>query len=311
MQCISPLKAAYGRDLTSIVYSPRKATKELDPFKFECRKCLPCRLNQAREKAVRCWHESKTVDDSIFLTLTYEDEKLESPRLIYSHIQKFMKDLRNDIQYNDPQRKIRAMVTGEYGEENKRPHWHLIIFNYRPQDQPSKPLRTTVLGDRIYRSPLIESIWSRGNTEYGEVTLDSASYVARYAAKKLVHGRDQDHDYHPIHKTPHGRGLGRKWIEQNWEHTFQNGFVVLPNGSPTRIPRYYVDWAKKQMPDLWLYYVTEVRPKVIIKAQEQEAKELEIYLKNREGNAFAKTRNKVKLTILESKFKKLQEQLKL
>lgn len=310
MRCISPLKAAFGRDLTSIVYSYRKATKELEAFEFECRKCIPCLLNQAREKAIRCYHETKTSEDSIFLTTTYDDEHLESPRLIYSHFQTFMKDLRNHLQYHDPDRKIRAMVTGEYGEETKRPHWHAILFNYRPSDQPRRPLRTTPLGHSIHRSPLLQTLWSKGNTEYGEVTLDSANYVARYSAKALIHGPEKDL-YKPIHKTPHGRGLGRTWIERHYLHTFENGFVVLPNGQQSKIPRYYVDWAKKHHPTLWEYYVTQTRPKIIQLATQKEMEELEIYIKNREETPYAKTRSNIKHRILEQKFKKLQEKLKL
>ena len=310
MRCISPLKAAYGRDLTSIVYSYKKATKEIVPFEFECRRCLPCLLNQAREKAVRCWHETKTVDDSIFLTTTYNEESLESPRLNYSHWQEFMKDLRNYLQYHDPDRKIRAMVTGEYGEENKRPHWHAIIFNWRPHDQPTRPLRTTPLGHMVFRSPLVQRIWDKGNTEYGEVTLDAANYVARYSAKSLVHAEARDL-FKPIHRTPHGRGLGRTWIERNWLHTFENGFVILPNGQQSKIPRYYVDWAKQHHPSVWEYYVTQVRPKIMRLAEEKEREEFEIYLKNRNESSYAKTRRSVKLRILESKFERLQEKLKL
>ena len=35
------------------------------------------------------------------------------------------------------------MVTGEYGEKNKRPHWHVILFNYRPKDATYKYTNTT------------------------------------------------------------------------------------------------------------------------------------------------------------------------
>lgn len=317
MRCIAPIKAGYGHDLTSIVYSTKKATKELLGFEFECRKCLPCRLNQAREKSIRAWHETKTVDDSIFFTATYNEESLLSPKLIYADWQQFMKDLRNHLQYHDPDRKIRAMVTGEYGDKNKRPHWHAIIFNYRPEDQPLRPTRHTELGHPTYVSPLLDKLWGRGNTEYGEVSIESAGYVARYAAKKLTHGRDQDHDYHPVHKTPQGRGLGRTWIEQNWLHTFENGFVVLPNGQKSKIPRYYVDWAKIHHPSLWEYYVTEIRPRIMLEANENARKEEILYWQSFHDNVRVYnskpplTRSKIKETILKAKFKILQEKLKL
>lgn len=138
---------------------------------------------------------------------------------------------------------IPYIVTGEYGDKHKRPHWHAILFNYRPLDEKFK--YTSDSGHDVFTSEEISKLWKRGNIEYGEVTIDSANYVARYAAKKLVHGNDQDHDYHPLHKTSSRRAIGKTWISQNWKHTFENGFIVLPNGQSSKIPRYYVDWLKK------------------------------------------------------------------
>lgn len=303
MRCIRPLKASFDRN-GDLTHSSRNRDPSLVSFEFECRKCLPCRLNTAREKAIRCWHESQNYEDNIFLTLTYNEESLESPRLIYPHFQKFMKDLR----YREG-KKIPMMVTGEYGDENKRPHWHALLFNYRPIDAIED--RETDRGDRVYTSRILNDLWSRGNTEFGSLTIDSANYVARYAAKKLTHGRDQDHDFHPIHKTSSKYGLGRSWIEKHWERTFEQGFVNLPNGQISKIPRYYVDWAKRHHPSVWEYYVTQIRPNIMILAEESERKELELYIKNREDTQWAQTRSKIKLTILESKFKQLQERLKL
>ena len=145
------------------------------------------------------------------------------------------------------------MVTGEYGELNKRPHWHAILFNYRPTDQ--KLLRTTDRGYRVYHSQNLEKIWNKGIIEYGTVSLDCANYVARYAAKKLTHGRDQEHDFHPIHKTSSKHGIGKKWIEKYWEQTFNHGYVTLENGEKAGIPRFYQDWLKKNHPDKFFEYL--------------------------------------------------------
>lgn len=248
-------------------------------------------------------------EENIFLTLTYDDEHLESPRLIYQHFQKFMKDLRDDQNY----KKIPLMVTGEYGDKNKRPHWHALLFNYRPHD--AVKLYTTDRGDSVWRSEYLQQLWGRGNTEFGSVTLDSASYVCRYSAKKLTHGNDQDHDYHPIHKTSSKHGIGRSWIEKNYKHAFLNGFVTLPDGQVTNIPRYYVDWAKNNQPEYWRKYVTEVRPRIIKLAEAKQRKEDLEYISDcmnyKGGASYPTPRAKVKETILKRKFKRLQENLKL
>lgn len=307
MRCIRPLKAGFDRN-GDITYSSRQRDPALVGFEFECRKCLPCRLNLAREKAIRCWHQSKYHENNIFLTLTYNEKSLESPRLNYEHFQEFIAKLR-ESNGREPENRITYMVTGEYGEKNKRPHWHAIIFNYSPKD--GKLLRTTEREEKVFRSETVERLWDKGNTEYGEVTIDSAGYVARYAAKKLVHGRDQEHDYHPIHKTSSKRAIGRSWIEENYLHTFENGFIVGPDGQQLKIPRYYVDWAKKHHPTLWEHYVTEVRPEIMKGAERKEKRELDEYMRNRDESPFAKKKCQIKLRILESKFKQLQEKLKL
>lgn len=326
MRCIRPIKASFGLD-GNISFSRQTSSLELGGFEFGCRKCLPCRLSGAREKALRAHHEALTSKDSIFLTLTYNEASLASPRLQYLDFQLFMKSLRERITRNITCPQLRKelrvgyMVTGEYGDKNKRPHWHALLFNFRPDDSLLE--RTTDRGDQIYGSRLIDSIWARGKTEFGEVSIDSASYVARYAAKKLIHGNDQDHDFHPVHRTSCVHALGKKWIEKNWAQTFGLGFCYLPNGQRTGIPRYYCDWLKENKPDEWVRYVTQIRPKTIALAEEvarRELQEFEDELKHMKEQhkdhsiglgKYPLKRSTVKHTILKRKFEQLQEHLKL
>lgn len=317
MQCIRPIKAGYN-SAGDLVYRNTGWSNELVGLQFECRKCLPCRLNIAREKAIRCWHESKCHDDSIFLTLTYDDAHLASPRLQYIDFQLFMKSLREfrvrKITDPDLRKKfyIPMMVTGEYGELNKRPHWHALLFNYRPIDAVYK--YTTDRGDKVWSSEEISSLWSKGSVEFGSVTIDSAGYVARYAAKKLVHGKDGEHDFNPIHKTSSRHAIGRSWIERHWRHCFHNGFVVLPDGSQSKIPRYYVDWLAKEKPDEWLRYVTGIRQTIIDESVAKSRREELEYLSSVLGapeRSFPLDRKQVKVRVLQTKFKRLQERLKL
>ena len=219
MRCINPLKSGLNiigkRTYKSRQFNPGNGV----PMEFECRKCLPCRLNIAREKAVRCVHEAAMHDDNIFLTLTYDDAHLASPRLDYRDFQLFMMRLREKVTRGITDKSLRDslyipyMVTGEYGEKNKRPHWHAILFNYSPSDAVYK--YSTHSGERVFDSAELSSLWGKGNLEFGSVTIESAGYVARYAAKKLVHGRDGEHDFDPIHKTSAivtGKQIGRAHV---------------------------------------------------------------------------------------------------
>jgi hypothetical protein len=254
-------------------------------------------------------------ENNIFLTLTYDQENLKSDRLIYKDFQLFMKKLRRNTpkDYDSKHTHIPFMVTGEYGEKTKRPHWHALLFNYKPKD--AKHLYTTKHGEKVFDSVLLSKLWGKGKLEFGSVTIDSAGYVARYAAKKLAHGKDQDHDYHPIHKTSSRRAIGRTWIEKYYKHTFENGFIVLPNGQTTKIPRYYVDWCKVHKPEIYTEYVTGRREEIIDKAKMKARKEELIYLSEMANTPLGSirpiTRTKVKETILKSRFKRLQEHLKL
>ena len=315
MECIRPIKAGFVRS-GDITYSIRKFSKELEPFAFPCRKCLACRLNIAREKAIRAVHESKIHNDNIFLTLTYDNDHLpKDGKLNYLDFQLFMKSLREKINRNikNKENKIHVsyMVTGEYGDKTKRPHWHAIIFNYRPTDAKYK--YSSDHGEDVFTSTEIRDLWNRGNIEFGSVTMDSAGYVARYAAKKLTHGQDQEHEYHPIHKTSSKHAIGKKWIEKYYKDVFSKGYIILPDGQKAGIPRYYVDWHKKHHLDDHLVFLETIKQQAVTRAKEQaQADELEFKKQcdQATGGIALKTKQ-VKMTILKQKFKLLQERLKL
>lgn len=184
-----------------------------------CGKCLECRLEYARQWAIRCVHEAKMHDSNTFITLTYSNENLKSDRLQYSDFQGFVKRLRNHIRQEtlnvlyagysqETQRqkfkqlkkespenykkiiekeRISIFVTGEYGETKKRPHWHAIIFNWEPKDKVYR--RQNENGDKIYKSQTLDTLWGKNNpkespSELGDVTFNSAGYVANLS---LIH----------------------------------------------------------------------------------------------------------------------------
>nr|QJB19511.1 MAG: replication initiator protein [Microvirus sp.] len=274
----------------------------LVPFQLPCGKCLACHLNRAREKGIRAWHESKFHSDSIFLTLTYSDEHLKSDKLIIADSQNFIKRLRKSL--NHP---IGVVTTGEYGTKTKRPHWHYLIFGYRPNDCVVR--RTTDFGP-TYDSGTIRKLWEdRGRIEIGAVTLESASYVARYGAKSLGECRPE---YKPHHRTGSKSALGKSWIERYHRQTFERGYINLPNHSPSKIPRYYVDWAKKEVPELWRHYAVNIAPELQFKAEMRARKEeLDFFsqLASYKGGKglYPLNRRQVEHIILKQKFKNLAE----
>lgn len=312
MRCTSPRKVSFTRE-GEITFSPRQFSKEFEPFQLPCSKCIECRLDYARQWAIRCVHEAKMHSENSFITLTYSDEHLRSAKLIYEDFQLFMKKLRKT--QNDP---IGIFVTGEYGEKTKRPHWHALLFGWRPKDQVL--IRTNHRGDEIYSSGTLSRLWNKGMCELGSVTIESAGYCARYAAKKLVHGRDDEHEFRPISKKSSKHAIGKSWLEKNFPDVFTHGKLVLrtPDGGTTvaAIPRYYERWFRDNHPDLWVHYVTHVKAAICKKGQERSEKEEQDWINemNRRRDLGRKnplTANQVREIISEQKFKNLQAHLKL
>lgn len=248
MRCTSPRTVGFHADGSTLCWSKKNFSKEFATFQLPCGKCIDCRLEYAAQWAIRCVHEAQMHENNIFLTLTYDNDHLGDNVLDYEDFRSFMKSVRK-LQ-NEP---IGFFATGEYGEKSKRKHWHAIIFNFKPKD--AKLYRKTARGEEVFTSETITRLWKRGLCEFGGVTRESAGYCARYAAKKLGHGLDGEHNYEPISKKSNRNAIGKKWIEKHWQHVFALGAVVLNDGSTAPIPRYYERWLREKQPAAWLAYV--------------------------------------------------------
>lgn len=336
MRCTDPRTVGFQADGRTISWSQKKYSKEFATFQLPCGQCIECRLEYARQWAIRCVHEAKMYEENSFITLTYSDENLKSPKLQYRDFQLFAMKLRSKIRYDVrkkigkknwslltqaerkeiyDQHKIGIFVTGEYGDKTKRPHWHAIIFNWEPRDKKSK--YTNHRGDRVFSSETLNALWSHGIAELGSVTFESAGYCARYAAKKLSHGRDDEHDYQPISKKSSHQAIGKKFLEKYWRDVFNHGYIILSDGTQCTVPRYYEKWLAKHHPTEYSRYVTETKQKKIesasARAEVDRLKEISTRdLRISEGRySPAISKSKVRQKIIESKFKQLQSKLKL
>jgi len=180
-------------------------------------------------------HEKQMYEDSCMLTLTYAPKHMPwGDSLHLPHFQKFMKRLRKHAQ---PQR-IRFFHCGEYGDLYARPHYHALLFGYAFPDRTSRGKRN---GFPIWGSPSLEKLWPYGRHEIGEISFESAAYVARYILKKITGIRADDH-YHgrdPEYVTMSRRpGIGRPWLDANATEVFPSDSVIA-RGIPMKPPRYY------------------------------------------------------------------------
>lgn len=310
MRCTSPKTVGFKSDGKTLCWSPKNYNKEYPTFQLPCSKCISCRLEYARQWAQRCVHEASMYENNSFITLTYNDENLGDNKLNYKDFQDFMKRLRS----KEPQLEISYFVTGEYGEKSKRKHWHAILFNYRPHDQTHR--RTTERGDKIYTSNDLSNLWPFGNHEIGEVTIESAGYCARYAAKKLVHGNDQEHEFQPISKKSSKHAIGKRWLEKHWEDVFNHGYIINADGVKSGVPRYYEKWLKRERPGHWRHYRTKTKEELLLRLikEEEEISKQEFDInweRLNQGKSKQITRNETRAKILKDKFDKLQKLLKL
>lgn len=318
MRCLSPRTVGFEADGKTISWSQKTYSKEYASFQLPCGKCIECRLEYARQWAIRCVHEAQMHENNSFITLTYSDEHLKSEKLQYIDFQLFLKRLRKDIwSKNKHQPKesyeISTFVTGEYGDQRKRPHWHALIFNWRPTDLTPKYENHN--GDIVYNSPSLSTLWGKGITELGSVTFESAGYCARYAAKKLVHGND-GHEWEPISKKSTKNAIGKKFLQKYWTDIFNYGYVILADGKKCQIPRYYEKWLQKNQPIAWQSYVTQLKAnrnlKAATKAQQEIDAEHQINEKRLSNGklTYQITKKQTQKIIIDQKFKQLQQHLK-
>jgi hypothetical protein len=238
MACYRPLRAyapASGRNADGkldISFKPRYGYSEI---LLPCGQCIGCRLERSRQWAMRCVHEAQMYEHNCFVTLTYDDEHLpKDGSLNKRDITLFLKRLRKRYGAG-----IRFYQCGEYGELLQRPHHHAILFNF---DFPDKQLWSVRDGVRLYRSESLEQLWPYGYSTIGDVTFESAAYVARYCTKKITgkvageHYEGKMPEYATMSRRP---GIGRAWLEKYKDDVYNYDYVVLRNGLKLRPPRYY------------------------------------------------------------------------
>lgn len=238
----------------SIVFNPRDGFIDL-PVVLPCGRCIGCRLERSRQWAIRCVHEASLYSDNCFITLTYSDDHLpDGGALVLKHYQDFMKRLRfrflGSRKVHRPEKGgkgapgIRFFHCGEYGEKFARPHYHACLFNF---DFPDKKLWSEKRGHRLYTSAILEKLWPFGFSTIGDVTFESAAYVARYIMKKVT-GEPADAHYggrppEYVTMSRGGRGTGHGGIGKGWYEKF-NGEVypadsVVMRGREMKPPKFY------------------------------------------------------------------------
>ena len=138
-----------------------------------CGKCELCRDKKSREWSFRAVCESATATSMpYFLTLTYNNEHLPKCGIFKEEIQLFLKRLRIKLDRLNISHNLRYVAVGEYGTKSKRPHYHMILWNF-PNDSEHFRTVTSVLH-------FIESSWVAHNGKYnsdGSPVMESLGFA--------------------------------------------------------------------------------------------------------------------------------------
>lgn len=258
-----------------------------------CRQCIGCKLTYSRHWAIRCMHEKQMHRFNSYITLTYNDKHAPKDFSLQHHdFQRFMRKVRKKImnppaksackagadsylknlallyEYEDckgapdaPEKAlarpapIKFYMCGEYGPEQGRPHYHALLFGLDFNDRLY--WKTTKAGSKIYRSPTLENLWQKGFSSVGDLTFESAAYIARYVMKKRTGDGEKQHyqvldletgeivkrkkEYNQMSRRP---GVGSSWIEKYASDIYTTGKVTA-RGYRQNPPRYYDKHYKK------------------------------------------------------------------
>ncbi|WNK13536.1 MAG: replication initiator protein [Microvirus sp.] len=233
-----------------------------------CGRCIGCRLEKTRQWALRCVHEASQNEANAFVTLTYNDASLPTGgTLDKSAFPAFMKRLRKSQSHRDEFgnhwfRRIRFFACGEYGDRDRRPHYHAILFNYYPEDAR---LAREKSGNKeaLYTSKSLDRLWGLGHCWVGQVSYKSAGYTARYIVKKITgdladeHYRTIDprtgevHQIEPEFALMSRRpGIGFQWFHKFHTDVYPSDFSIAQGFKSGKPPAYYDKLLDRRDPDM-------------------------------------------------------------
>lgn len=219
--------------------------------------------------------------DNAFITLTFNDENLPLDESICKPtLQKFFKRLRKNTGAE-----IRFLSSAEYGDKYNRPHYHALLFGY---DFPDLKYWREVRGSHLYTSEILSDAWqNQGFVTIGDISFQSAAYVARYVVKKHK-GKNAFYNYQhitrygePVQLTPefatmsNQPGLGSSWYDKFKTDVFPDDFILM-DGRKKRVPRYYLNKLEIAQPDLYQAIIKTRKEKHLLHPENNTPDRLEI-----------------------------------
>lgn len=207
-------------------------------FNVGCGKCYPCKSKRKQQWSFRLHQELNHANSAHFITLTYNDESIPItrgvPHLYKKDLQDFIKrvrnnhlkyykqelDLRNTKTAQNLAPQIRYFACGEYGEKTKRPHYHVILFNY---------------SNNIVES--LVDVWKLGHVHIGDVNKATIAYTSKYIMKDSDDVLKEYPMFNTMSKRP---PIGHSYFDMKKYH-LENQLITCKdqNGNLMLLPRIY------------------------------------------------------------------------
>lgn len=326
MSCYKPLIRLYNPDNKEIsgrVYSlARFSQLSGKQLKYEdlmynpkvmlipCGQCIGCRIRQREDWTTRIELEARDYpkEEVWFITLTYDDdhvpgmivktgeimrkvqytwkagEKLPSSVqiLLYEDIQKFLKRLRKAYRG-----KLRYFVAGEYGEQTARPHYHMILYGWKPTDLENL---YKIHHNGYYTSKWLTDLWGMGQIQIAQAVPETYRYVAGYVTKKMyeIDGKKANAYYEIGQTKPFAcmslkPGLGDHYYQEHKAEIWRQGYIQCSNGKQAQIPRYYEKQMEAENPQrLWRIKQNRQKNAIEQKRLQLEGQEYKTVLETKE-----------------------------
>lgn len=244
-----------------------------------CGQCIGCKIGQREDWTTRIELEARSYpkEEVWFITLTYDDDHVpgmivktgeimrkvqytwkpgeKRPSsvqiLLYEDIQKFLKRLRKAYRG-----KLRYFVAGEYGEQTARPHYHMILYGWKPTDLKNL---YKIHHNGYYTSKWLSDLWGMGQIQIAQATPETYRYVAGYVTKKMyeIDGKKANAYYELGQTKPFAcmslkPGLGDQYYQEHKAEIWRQGYIQCTNGKKAQIPRYYEKQMEAENPQrLW------------------------------------------------------------
>lgn len=289
MPCFYARDAWQIREGEKLVFT--KPNAPATHYKVPCNYCLGCVIQQSIHWQVRIMHELSMHESALFVTLTYEPRK-EPPNgdLNFEHHRLWIKRLRRAY----PEVNLRYFTAGEYGGTNAHPHYHAIIFGLELPDLVVHDQNR--FGQKRYTSEKMTALWGKGHVIIGEVSHQSARYVASHMEKALkdlggMWTQDDNGIYvrtsyrtrdpetgrvieltNPQTRQSRRPGIGASWLDKYYDSCKHGHIMFRENRKNLLDKKASIKMRKYQIPPYYLARLKETHPELAAKIKEAARK---------------------------------------